>query len=99
MANENGKHFQQTETYVNGVLNAFIAPMEDLKDIQCKHKGARGEAYVRIRSAYGDSFYYDITDLGMDDVGKLLASLLMSKPTKRQVTDKERIKSIEELFS
>lgn len=99
MANENGKLFQQTETYVNAVCNAFIEPMEDLKDIQCKHKGARGEAYIRIRSAYGNSFYYDITDLGMDEVGQLLASLLTSKPTKRQVTDMERIKNIEELFN
>ena len=98
MANENGKHFQQMETYVDKVCNSFIAPMEDLKDVGCKHKGARGEAYIRIRSAYGNSFYYDITDLGMDEVGKLLASLLMGKPTKRQVTDKEAIKAIEELF-
>ena len=94
----NGKHYQQTETFVNAVCNAFIAPIDELKDIGCKHKGARGEAYIRIRSAYGNSFYYDVTDLGMDEVAKLLASLLMGKSTKRQVTDKDSIKSIEELF-
>lgn len=98
MYERNGKHYQQTETYVNGICNAFIAPIEELKDIGCKHKGARGEAYIRIRSAYGNSYYYDITDLNMDEVAKLLASLLMGKSTKRQVTDKETIKSIEELF-
>lgn len=99
MYNENnGKHYQQTETYVNSICNAYIAPIDELKDIGCKHKGARGEAYIRIRSAYGNSYYYDITDLSMEEVAKLLASILMSKPTKRQVTDKEAIKSIEELF-
>ena len=95
---DNGKQHKQTEDYVNVVLMAFITPMEELKDIRCRHKGARGEAYIRLRSAYGNSFYYDVTDLSREEIGFLLASVLTKKPVKRQVTDKDKIKEVESLF-
>ena len=98
MAEKKGRQYMETESYVNEVCGAFLAPHSEFISIECKHKGSEGEAYIRVVDAADNVRLFNVTDMTLEDVCEMVVKIVANDHITREVVDREKRKEASALF-
>ena len=92
-----GQIYKAVETYVNDVCGAFLAPHSEFVSIECKHKGT-DEAFIKVVDAADKVMYFNITDITLEEVCKMVVQIVSGEHITREIVERERRKEVASLF-
>lgn len=95
---QNGKFYAEIEKFVNTTCQALMAPLQDWESIDYRHKGSTGESFLKMTDSFGDSYFFNVSDMGKEDIVFLIAAILAGIAVNRQVVNKEARREAAALF-
>lgn len=94
-----GKFFAESEKYVSEICGAFIAPNTELESIECRHKGSEGLAFIKVVDCTGHSEYYDISGYTLEQIGYLVARVVVDDDVPERLVTRDARKEVAKLFN
>ena len=92
-----GQMTKVAEDYVNTVCATFLAPHSEFVSIECCHKGTE-ECYMKVVDAADTVRFYNITDIPLEEVCKMVVQIVSGDHITREIVDREKRKEVASLF-
>lgn len=88
--------YKEIEDYVNNVVAPYACRVSNVESVRCARHA--DNIFMEFVHEDGDVRYFDITSLGISNIGIMVACIMSNSTVSREVRDRERRKKIRKLF-